>query len=69
MDWGEVYECQQADSAYDTFLSLFSGIYNLHFPLITRRNGSQNKSNQPWITQAIINSCNNKTQVVPVLFT
>ena len=61
MDWGPVYECQQADSAYDTFLTLFSDIYNRNFPLISRKTGKKN--NQPWITQSIINSCNHKNRL------
>ena len=63
MDWGEVYECQQADDAYDTFISLFTGIYNDHFPLTIKRSGCRKKSNQPWITPAIINSCNTKNRL------
>ena len=63
MDWGEVYECQQADDAYDTFLSLFTGIYNDHFPLTIKRSGCRKKFNQPWITPAIINSCNTKNRL------
>ena len=58
MDLGPVYKCQQADSAYDSFLALFSGLFNHNFPLISRMTGNKNK--QPWITQSIIDSCNHK---------
>ena len=62
-DWSEVYQSQQAESAYDTFLSIFNRIYNFHFPFIVKISGKP-KRNQPWISKAIINSCNYEIQLL-----
>ena len=56
VDWNEVYEAHEVDSAYNSFLSIFSSHCNNHFPLLTKTTGKFHK-NQPWITQSIVNSC------------
>ena len=63
MDWADVYTCQEANSAYDTFFSLFTRIYNHHFPLITKTYHGREKTSQPWITRSIIVSCNHKNRL------
>lgn len=63
MDWGDVFDCQQADPAYETFLSHFTRTYNIHFPLISKRIG-KTKTEHPWITQGIVNSsCSRKNKL------
>ena len=44
VDWQEVYEAQDVDSAYNSFLSIFTSRYN-HFPLITKITGKSQKIN------------------------
>ncbi len=39
LDWGEVYAADQADSAYNAFLSTFNSLYNLHFPFSVKSRG------------------------------
>ena len=55
-DWSAVYDANDADVAYDSFLSTFTCHYNHHFPYIKKTVG-KSKRNQPWITQSIVNSC------------
>ena len=56
VDWSNVYNENDANVAYDSFLSTFSALYNHHFPRVVKTAGNS-KRNQPWITQSIINSC------------
>ena len=58
-DWSEVYNCTDADTAYDTFLNHFTILYNHHFPLVTKAAG-KGKKGQPWMSQGILNSCKYK---------
>ena len=62
LDWGEVYQCNDADDAYNKFTSHFSKSYNRHFPLV-QRHPSRMKNNQPWITPAIARSSNRKNKL------
>ncbi len=58
-NWSAVYVLNDAESAYNQFLSLFTDLYDYHFPFITRTSGKA-RNNQPWMSQGIINSCNYK---------
>ena len=55
-DWSKVYDCIEAETAYNTFLDQFTALYNHHFPLVTKvvRKGEKNQS---WMTQGILKSC------------
>ena len=37
MNWSEVFDCQDANSTYNTFLSLLTSSYNLHFPFTLKK--------------------------------
>ena len=54
-DWGNLYSISNPNDAYEYFLKVFSGIYDLAFPLKTflvKRKTSQN----PWTTKGLLKS-------------
>ena len=62
INWSYDYQAQDSDSAYDTFLSIFSSHYNSHFPL-TLKTVRTKKITKPWITQSIVSSCHFKNRL------
>ena len=57
--WDELEMSQNPDQAYKTFLTKFSGLYNIYFP--TKMIKLKNKDlNSPWITKGIKKSSKRK---------
>ena len=57
--WDEMEMSQNPDQAYKTFLTKFSGLYNIYFP--TKMIKLKNKDlNSPWITKGIKKSSKRK---------
>ena len=56
VDRNDVYKASAVNTAYDSFLAIFTSRFNSNFPLVTKTIGASTK-NQPWITQSIVNSC------------
>ena len=53
VDWGNLYSISNPNDAYEYFLKIISGIYNLAFPpktIMVKRKTLQN----PWITKALL---------------
>ena len=59
VDWGNLYSISNPNDAYEYFLKVFSGIYDLAFPLKTfsvKRKTLQN----PWMTKGFLKSSKRK---------
>lgn len=57
--WDGVYDNGDVDSAYSTFLRMFSTLYDKHCPL--REYYSKKKHTScPWITKGLLNACKKK---------
>ena len=64
-DWSEVYKYVEDNNpclAYSNFLSLFSDLYNNSFPLVSKL-GTSKKCKQPWMTSALLKSCQKKNKL------
>ena len=62
VDWGNLYSISNPNDAYDYFLKVFSGIYDLAFPLKTlsvKRKTLQN----PWMTKGLLKSSKRKQKL------
>ena len=62
VDWGNLYLISNPNDAYECFLKVFSGIYDLAFPLKTfsvKRKTLQN----PWMTKGLLKSSKRKQKL------
>ena len=62
LDQGSLYSISNPNEAYEYFLKVFSGIYNLAFPLKTfsvKRKTLQN----PWMTKGLLKSSKRKEKL------
>ena len=62
VDWGNLYSIFKPNDAYEYFLKVFSGIYDLAFPLKTfsvKRKTLQN----PWMTKGLLKSSKRKQKL------
>uniref|UniRef100_A0A8C6M161 Reverse transcriptase domain-containing protein n=1 Tax=Nothobranchius furzeri TaxID=105023 RepID=A0A8C6M161_NOTFU len=58
-DWNIVYEKNEVDQAYDTFLNIFKSQFDRNCPVI--KNIQRNKyKEKPWMTKGLQNACNKK---------
>ena len=57
-DWRAIYQSQQAEEAYNAFISIFTNLINLVFPKKSIR--KKNQKSKIWITQGIKISSKNK---------
>src|SRR6218665_2944796 len=63
-DWTDVYRaCDQGDpsSAYTAFIEKYRSIYESSFPKSSHPLKRRLKVKQPWMTQALLKSCKNKS--------
>ena len=58
-DWTTVYESDNVNNAYDTFISIFTKHFNDSCPETTTRNVSR-KQYKPWFTNGLKNACKKK---------
>ena len=57
VDWGNLYSISNLNNVYKYFLKVFSGIYNLAFPV--KRKTPQN----PWMTKSLLKSSKPKRKL------
>lgn len=57
-DWKKVY-VRDVNRAYETFLTIISGLYDKHCPLV-KKIVKQKYIEKPWISKGIINACKKK---------
>ncbi|KAJ8047577.1 RNA-directed DNA polymerase from mobile element jockey [Holothuria leucospilota] len=60
IDWSDVLDCTDSDSAYNTFIDVFKKCYNNCFPFVTVKPSGAKKL---WCTQGILNSCRTKNKL------
>lgn len=61
-DWKEVFKSSDADQAYESFLNLFTALYDKHCPLQQCNTKSTNKE-RPWFTKGLLNACRKKNSL------
>lgn len=61
-DWNTVYNAQNADLAYESFLLIFTSCYHKCFPL---RHGTKRpaKIRKPWVTKELLDKIKTKTRL------
>jgi len=62
INWSSL-EKETSDSAYDSFNEIFSSVYNLQLPLVTKRYTIHHNIRKPWITTSILNSVTRKQKL------
>ena len=62
VDWGNLYLISNPSDAYEYFLKVFSGIYDLAFPLKTISVKRKTMQNQ-WMTKALLKSSKRKQKL------
>ena len=62
VDWLGVYQCNNANSAYDYFVKKYTEMFNLCCPLKKQKNKVQ-ETNKPWFTNGLANACKKKNKL------
>ena len=62
MNWGNLYSISNPNDAYEYFLKVFSGIYDLAFPLKTISVKRKNQQNT-WMTKGLLKSSKRKQKL------
>ena len=62
MNWGNLYSISNPNDAYEYFLKVFSGIYDLAFPLKTISVKKKNLQN-PWMTKGLLKPSKRKQKL------
>ena len=62
MDWGNLYSISNPNDAYEYFLKVFSGIYDLAIPLKTFSVKKKTLQN-PWMTKGLLKSSKRKQKL------
>ena len=62
VDWGNLYSISNPSNAYEYFLKVFSGIYNLAFPLKAISVNRKTLQN-PWMTKGLLQSSKRKQKL------
>jgi hypothetical protein len=64
IDWEPVYEIlgieNDLNKAYNSFLELYTHVFNTHFPLKSRKKANKMTPRNEWITRALMKSCRTK---------
>lgn len=58
-NWRKVYEAEEVDYAYDSFLQTFLMLYDRCCPIQQSRKRA-NRSDKPWLTKGLLNACKKK---------
>ena len=61
--WKDVYETNDPNQAYNTFLSVIVELYNKHCPIRKTPNKIIKRQEKPWITNGIENACKKKNML------
>jgi len=56
LDWTEVTNCNDVNTAYGTFHCIFNNIFNICFPII-RKNVNRKSNHKSWLTPGLVNAC------------
>lgn len=57
-DWSYLYTLVNAEESYNYFLSIFSRLYDIRFPIV--KINRKRKCRKPWITQSLLKSIEHK---------
>ena len=60
LGWDNVYSCTNADEAFDSFFETFNDIYQLYFPIITKRFNKNKMKINDFMTNGLLISMQNK---------
>ena len=63
-NWSELYQCNDAEAAFDIFISKFASFYSQAFPTVTKT--IKTKRCKPWVTTAIKKSIKVKNKLYVV---
>ena len=64
--WNEVYETNDPNKSYESFLSIILELYNKHCPLRKTPNKLIKRQEKPWITKGIENACKKKNMLYKI---
>ena len=60
LGWHNVYECNDANSAYETFIAAFQDLYIKHFPVVEKK--LKKRKRKPWVTNKILKMIKKKNK-------
>ena len=61
LDWHDVYESNNVNSAYDIFIKIFKNLYDKHFPIVERK--LKRRRRKPWVTNFILKMIKKKNKL------
>lgn len=61
--WNEIYTLPDPDMAFNTFLSIFTKLYDKHCPLKLHNINRNTAIDKPWFTNGIVNACKKKKNI------
>ncbi len=63
VNWDDVYEQQDANKAYQSFIDLFKTVFNESFPLVSLKINKRHGFNKPWFTIGFLESSRKKSRL------
>jgi len=63
LHWGEVLACSDAQIAYSAFLNQLTDLYNIHFPITTKKFNKNVHAFEKWMTRGLLVSRLNKIKL------
>jgi hypothetical protein len=63
LHWHEVYACNKTDASFEIFWDIFYSLFNLHFPLSTRKLNRNIHPKNEFMTPGLLVSRNNKIKL------
>ena len=63
VNWNDVYDQQDANKAYQSFIHLFKTIPNEFFPLVSFKINKRHGFNKPWFTTGFLKSSRKKNRL------
>ena len=64
-NWEQIFDCNDANTAYTKFLDIFMSLYDLCCPI--HKVKEKRCNNTPWLTKGIINACHKKNRLYKLL--
>ena len=63
-NWDSVYQSENVNSAYNTFINIFQQLYDKNCPVKQQKAKCTNfKEDKPWFTKGLINACRKKNNL------
>lgn len=62
LDWTDVYETDNVNACYTSFMALFTDSFNISCPVVKVKHKQEN-SRKPWLTKGLINACKKKNNL------